>query len=52
MFDWGQGVVTLRNAANGSYVGYNWGPFVTPDEQPNGWFVQQQFKLEPQADGT
>ncbi|WP_433316502.1 glycoside hydrolase family 3 C-terminal domain-containing protein [Micromonospora sp. CA-269861] len=50
--DWGQDVVTLRNAANGRYLGYNWGPFVTRDEQPNGWYVQQQFKLEPQADGT
>ncbi|MET8120600.1 glycoside hydrolase family 3 C-terminal domain-containing protein [Micromonospora sp. NPDC005189] len=50
--DWGQEVVTLRNAANGRYLGYNWGPFVTRDEQPNGWYVQQQFKVEPQADGT
>lgn len=50
--DWGQDVVTLRNAANGRYLGYNWGPFVTRDEQPNGWYVQQQFKLEQQADGT
>ena len=24
VFDWGQGVVTLRNAANGRYLGYNW----------------------------
>ena len=50
--DWGQDVLTLRNVANGKYLGYNWGPFVTRDDQPNGWFVQQQFKLEPQADGT
>ncbi|MFI6268550.1 glycoside hydrolase family 3 protein [Micromonospora zamorensis] len=50
--DWGQDVVTLRNAANGRYLGYNWGPFLTRDEQPNGWYVQQQFKLEQQADGT
>ncbi|MFD0523673.1 glycoside hydrolase family 3 protein [Paractinoplanes durhamensis] len=50
--DWGQGVLTLKNVANGKYLGYNWGPFVTRDDQPNGWFVQQQFKLEPQADGT
>ncbi|GIM95901.1 glycoside hydrolase family 3 protein [Paractinoplanes toevensis] len=50
--DWGQDVLTLKNVANGKYLGYNWGPFVTRDDQPNGWFVQQQFKLEPQADGT
>nr|BFE72153.1 hypothetical protein GCM10020092_054540 [Actinoplanes digitatis] len=50
--DWGQGVATLRSVANGRYLGYNWGPFLTRDEQPNGWFVQQQFKLEAQADGS
>ncbi|HEY5249145.1 MAG TPA: glycoside hydrolase family 3 C-terminal domain-containing protein, partial [Dermatophilaceae bacterium] len=52
VFDWGQGVLTLRNVAQGRYLGYNWGPFVTRDTQPNGWYVQQQFKLEPQADGS
>lgn len=50
--DWGQDVLTLKNVATGKYLGYNWGPFITRDDQPNGWFVQQQFKLEPQADGT
>ncbi|GIH24485.1 beta-glucosidase [Acrocarpospora phusangensis] len=50
--DWGEGVVTLRNAANGRYLGWNWAPFITRDEQPNGWFVQQQFKLEPAGDGS
>jgi beta-glucosidase len=52
VFDWGEGLLTLRSAANGRYLGYNWGPFVTRDEQPNGWYVQQQFKLEAQPDGT
>jgi beta-glucosidase len=52
VFDWGQGVLTLRNVATGKYLGYNWGPFLTRDDQPNGWYVQQQFKLEAQADGT
>ncbi|MEU4221041.1 glycoside hydrolase family 3 C-terminal domain-containing protein [Actinoplanes sp. NPDC026623] len=52
MVDWGQGVATLRSVANGRYLGYNWGPFVTRDAQPNGWFVQQQFKLERQPDGS
>ncbi|MFF5295838.1 glycoside hydrolase family 3 protein [Paractinoplanes globisporus] len=50
--DWGQNVLTLKNVSNGKYLGYNWGPFITRDDQPNGWYVQQQFKLEPQADGT
>ena len=52
VFDWGQGVLTLRNVANSKYLGYNWGPFITRDDQPNGWYVQQQFKLEAQTDGS
>ncbi|WP_405882084.1 glycoside hydrolase family 3 C-terminal domain-containing protein [Streptomyces sp. NBC_01136] len=51
-FDWGSGIVTLRSAANGKYVGYNWSNFVNDQVQPNGWYVQQQFKLEQQDDGT
>ncbi|MEU1028694.1 glycoside hydrolase family 3 C-terminal domain-containing protein [Streptomyces mirabilis] len=51
-FDWGSGIVTLRSAANGRYVGYNWSNFVNDQVQPNGWYVQQQFKLEQQGDGT
>ncbi|WP_127505741.1 glycoside hydrolase family 3 protein [Actinoplanes solisilvae] len=50
--DWGQDVLTLRNAGNGRYLGSFNGAFVTRDEQPNGWFVQQQFKLESQTDGS
>ncbi|MDX3314508.1 glycoside hydrolase family 3 C-terminal domain-containing protein [Streptomyces sp. NPDC054884] len=52
VFDWGSGVVTLRSAANGKYIGYNWSNFVNDQTQPNGWFVQQQFKLERQDNGT
>ena len=51
VFDWGQGVLTLRSVANGKYAGYNFTNFVNDQDQPNGWFVQQQFKLEKQADG-
>ncbi|MER5507784.1 glycoside hydrolase family 3 C-terminal domain-containing protein [Streptomyces sp. NPDC002766] len=52
VFDWGSGIVTLRSAANGRYVGYNWSGFVNDQKQPNGWYVQQQFRLEAQGDGT
>lgn len=52
VFDWGADIVTLRSAANGKYVGYNWANFVNDQVQPNGWYVQQQFKLEEQPDGT
>ncbi|MFF5084806.1 glycoside hydrolase family 3 C-terminal domain-containing protein [Actinoplanes sp. NPDC000266] len=50
--DWGQDILTLRNAGNGKYLGNTNGVFTTRDDQPNGWFVQQQFKLEEQAGGT
>jgi beta-glucosidase len=52
VFDWGQGLLSLRNVATDKVLGYNWGPFVTRDAQPNNWYVQQQFKLEEQSDGT
>lgn len=52
VFDWGDGIVTLRSVANGKLVGYNWSGFANDQAQPNGWFVQQQFKLEEQPDGT
>ncbi|MEV0967716.1 glycoside hydrolase family 3 protein [Microtetraspora glauca] len=53
VFDWGQGVVTLRSVANGRYVSRaNWSTLVNNQEQPTGWFVQEQFKLEKQGDGS
>ncbi|WP_405086326.1 glycoside hydrolase family 3 C-terminal domain-containing protein [Microbispora sp. NBC_01389] len=52
-FDWGQGVLTLRSAANGKYVSRaNWATLANTADQPSGWFVQEQFKLEQQTDGT
>jgi beta-glucosidase len=51
-FDWGQGVLTLRSVANGKYVGYNFSDFRNDQDQPNGWFVQQQFKLERRPNGN
>ena len=52
VFEWGEDVVTLRNVATGNVVGSNWSAFVTKDKQPNGWFVQQQFAIESQPDGS
>jgi beta-glucosidase len=60
VFDWGQGqlsdsgapILTLRSVANGKYVGYNFANFVNDQAQPNGWFVQQQFELQPRPDGN
>jgi beta-glucosidase len=54
VFDWGRGIVTLRSAANARYVDrFNFGPnFTNSAPQPHDWFVQQQFALEDQPDGT
>lgn len=53
VFDWGQGIVTLRSVANGKYVSRaNWSTLVNNADQPSGWFVQEQFKLEEQDDGS
>ncbi|GAA4830465.1 glycoside hydrolase family 3 protein [Luteimicrobium xylanilyticum] len=52
VFDWGDGVVTLRSAANGKTVGFNWSGFANDQDQPNGWYVQQLFKLEDRPDGN
>jgi beta-glucosidase len=52
VFDWGQGIVTMRSVANGKYLGYNFSNFKNDQDQPNGWYVQQQFVLEPRPDGN
>lgn len=52
-FDWGTGILTLRAAANGKYLTLGSGStLVNSETQPNGWFVQQQFKLDQQPDGS
>ncbi|MEU8147524.1 glycoside hydrolase family 3 C-terminal domain-containing protein [Nonomuraea sp. NPDC048901] len=50
--DWTGDVSTLRNVGNGKLLTGNFGPYVTNSDVPGGWFVQQQFRLEAQADGT
>ncbi|WP_431915637.1 glycoside hydrolase family 3 C-terminal domain-containing protein [Nonomuraea jabiensis] len=50
--DWTSGVSTLRNAGNGKLLGGDWRSLDTDDDQPGGWYVQQQFELQAQADGS
>ncbi|GAA0364813.1 glycoside hydrolase family 3 protein [Microbispora corallina] len=50
--DWTDGVSTLRNAGNGKMLTGNWGTFLASSDNPDGWYVQQQFRLEKQDDGT
>ncbi|PKV97060.1 beta-glucosidase [Amycolatopsis echigonensis] len=52
VFDWGAGKNTLRTVANGKYLSYSGGALVNNAQQPNGWYVQQQLKLDAQADGS
>ncbi|WP_394841862.1 glycoside hydrolase family 3 C-terminal domain-containing protein [Pendulispora brunnea] len=53
VFDWGAGICTLRTVANGQYLSLGDGKtLVNNARQPNGWFVQQQFKLQAQPDGN
>lgn len=52
VFDWGAGKNTLRAAANGKYLSYSGGALADDADQPSGWFVQQQLKLDPQPDGS
>lgn len=52
VFDWGAGKVTLRTVANGKYLSLGANrSLVNNAAQPNGWFVQQQLKLDEQSDG-
>jgi beta-glucosidase len=56
VFEWGQGVVTLRSVANGRYVERaDFGAtstFVNRAPQPRDWFVQQQFVFEDAGGGA
>lgn len=53
VFDWGSGTVTLRAVANNRYLtlGANH-TLVNSETQPNGWYVEQQFSLVAQPDGS
>jgi beta-glucosidase len=54
LFDWGSGVLTLRNVRTGRYVSLKDGDHTLAADQlqPNGWDVHETFRLEPQPDGT
>ncbi len=52
VYDWGAGKNTLRAAANGKFLSYSGGGLVNDADQPAGWYVQQQLKLDAQPDGS
>lgn len=53
MFDWGSGIMTFRAVANNRYLTLSTEhTLVNSETQPDGWYVQQQFSLVAQPDGT
>ena len=53
VFDWGSGILTLRALANNRYLTLGAGhTLVNSEIQPNGWYVEQQFSLVAQSDGS
>ncbi|MFI2713512.1 beta-glucosidase [Micromonospora sp. NPDC018662] len=51
--DWGQGVVALRAAHHGRYVGADdAGALVDDRPGPGGWVVRETFRLDHRPDGT
>lgn len=53
VFDWGEDVVTLRNAASGRYVTVRDADLTLAADahQPGGWDVHETFRLEPAPEG-
>ncbi|WP_370083296.1 glycoside hydrolase family 3 C-terminal domain-containing protein [Streptacidiphilus sp. MAP12-16] len=54
LFDWGSGVLTLRNARTGRYLSLrDTDATLAADQvQPNGWDVHETFWLEPGPGGS
>ena len=54
LFDWGCGVLTLRNAAGGRFLTLKDADASLAADQvePNGWDVHETFRLERQPDGS
>nr|WP_222851193.1 glycoside hydrolase family 3 C-terminal domain-containing protein [Phytoactinopolyspora mesophila] len=50
--EWMADYATLRNADNGKYLTGDGGAYNTSSDEPGGWYVQQQFRVEAQDDGT
>nr|WP_245951217.1 glycoside hydrolase family 3 protein [Phytoactinopolyspora halophila] len=50
--EWMADYATLRNADTGTYLTGDGGVYHTASDEPGGWYVQQQFRMEEQDDGT
>jgi beta-glucosidase len=52
VFDWGNGVVTLRSTVNGRFLRASDGAVVADSTGPSQWVVTEMFRLDERPDGT
>ncbi|WP_250031013.1 glycoside hydrolase family 3 protein [Paractinoplanes maris] len=52
VFDWGNGVVTLRSTANGKFLRAAGGRIAADSDGPSEWEVHEMWKLERRPDGS
>ncbi|GAA0561696.1 glycoside hydrolase family 3 protein [Paractinoplanes ferrugineus] len=52
VFDWGNGVVTLRSTVNGKFLRAADGSLAADSPGPSEWVVREMFKLDRRPDGT
>lgn len=51
-YDWGNGISTLKTESNGKFLSLDGRNLSNNAVQPNGWYVDQQLKLDQQPDGS
>jgi beta-glucosidase len=52
VFDWGNGVVTLRSTVNGRFLRASDGAVTATSTGPSQWVVAEMFRLDARPDGT
>jgi beta-glucosidase len=52
VFDWGNGVVTLRSTVNGMFLCSSEGAVTATSTGPSEWVVSEMFELTERPDGT
>ncbi|MEU4242416.1 glycoside hydrolase family 3 C-terminal domain-containing protein [Actinoplanes sp. NPDC026619] len=52
LFDWGNGVVTLRSTVNGMFLRASEAGLTADSAGPSEWVVREMFRLDRRADGT
>lgn len=52
VFDWGNGVVTLRSTLNGRFLRAEDSRVAATSTGPSEWVVREMFRLDPRPDGT